>query len=156
MPKYVIERQYLVPMYHIVVETENLEDRLQEGHQRRYRLGYPGDAIEVHSGLPPSVGQQHLDSPAQDPNAGVGDHHVQTPEMPFRGFDYLRPGLFERDVLMEEDRLTASTADLVHHRLSAGIVHVTTTLTPSCTSVAAQDAPLGDSTPVQKATLPST
>lgn len=32
MPKYVIERQYLVPMYqHIVVEAENLEEACKKG-----------------------------------------------------------------------------------------------------------------------------
>jgi hypothetical protein len=32
MPKFVIERQYLVPMYqHIVVEAENLEDACMKG-----------------------------------------------------------------------------------------------------------------------------
>ena len=32
MPKYVIDRQYLVPMYqHIVVEAENLEDACKKG-----------------------------------------------------------------------------------------------------------------------------
>jgi hypothetical protein len=32
MPKYVIERQYLVPMYqHIVVEAENLEEACEKG-----------------------------------------------------------------------------------------------------------------------------
>ena len=32
MPKYVIERQYLVPMYqHSVVEAENLEDACEKG-----------------------------------------------------------------------------------------------------------------------------
>ena len=32
MPKFVIERQYLVPMYqHIVVEAENLEDACKKG-----------------------------------------------------------------------------------------------------------------------------
>ena len=32
MPKFVIERQYLVPMYqHIVVEAENLEEACKEG-----------------------------------------------------------------------------------------------------------------------------
>jgi hypothetical protein len=32
MPKYVIERQYLVPMYqHIVVEAENLEEACKRG-----------------------------------------------------------------------------------------------------------------------------
>jgi hypothetical protein len=37
MPKYVIERQYLVPMcQHIVVEGRKPRRRLQEGDQRRY------------------------------------------------------------------------------------------------------------------------
>ena len=32
MPKFVIERQYLVPMYqHIVVEAENLEEACKKG-----------------------------------------------------------------------------------------------------------------------------
>jgi hypothetical protein len=39
MPKFVIERQYLVPMYqHIFVEAENLEMAC-DGHVRRHRLG---------------------------------------------------------------------------------------------------------------------
>jgi hypothetical protein len=39
MPKVVIERQYLVPMYqHIVVEAANLEATC-----KRHRLGHPGD-----------------------------------------------------------------------------------------------------------------
>jgi hypothetical protein len=44
MPKFVIERQYLVPMYqHIVVEGREPRRSLQEGRQRRYRLGYSRD-----------------------------------------------------------------------------------------------------------------
>ena len=32
MPKFVIERQYLVPMYqHIVIETENLQEACKKG-----------------------------------------------------------------------------------------------------------------------------
>ena len=54
MPKYVIERQYLVPMYqHMVVEAENLEEACKKGHkkghQRRYRLGLPGDGLRQRS-----------------------------------------------------------------------------------------------------------
>ena len=46
MPKFVIERQYLVPMYqHIVVEAENLEEACTKGHQRRFGLGRPGDGL---------------------------------------------------------------------------------------------------------------
>ena len=45
MPKFVIERQYLVPMYqHIVVEAENLEEACKKA-KRRYRLEYPGDGL---------------------------------------------------------------------------------------------------------------
>jgi hypothetical protein len=51
MPKFVIERQYLVPMYqHIVVEAENLGDACNiEGHQRRYWLRHPGDGLRQRS-----------------------------------------------------------------------------------------------------------
>jgi hypothetical protein len=46
MPKFVIERQYLVPMFqHIVVEAENLEEACKKRHQRRYRLGQPRDGL---------------------------------------------------------------------------------------------------------------
>ena len=44
MPEFVIERQYLVPMYqHIVVEAENLDAACKKAHRSpRFR---PGTAI---------------------------------------------------------------------------------------------------------------
>jgi hypothetical protein len=44
MPTFVIERQYLVPMYqHIVVEAETLEDACQKGISDDIDWGQPGD-----------------------------------------------------------------------------------------------------------------
>jgi hypothetical protein len=46
------------------------------------------------------------------------------PKTPFGGFDHTRPALLEADVLMQEDRLAAGTADLVHQVSASGIVQV--------------------------------
>ena len=45
-------------------------------------------AVEVHRGLSPPVGQRHFDSLAQDPDPGIGYHHVQAPKPLLGGFDY--------------------------------------------------------------------
>jgi hypothetical protein len=70
------------------------------------------------------IGQGHLDSLAQDPDPGIGDHHVQTPEATLGGFDHAGPVLLDTYVLMQEDRLAAGASDLVHQGLAAGIVQV--------------------------------
>jgi hypothetical protein len=50
MLKFVIERQYLVPMYqHIVVEAENLEEACKKGISDDYRLGHPGNRLRWRS-----------------------------------------------------------------------------------------------------------
>jgi hypothetical protein len=100
---------------------------MMEPPPARRRHGVPHrqeHAIEVHCGLLPPVGQRHLYSLAQDADTGVGDHHVQTPEAPFGGLDYPRPGLLNSYIVMEIDRLASSTADLIHHVSAASIVQV--------------------------------
>src|SRR6266446_2926253 len=82
------------------------------------------NTVEVHRRLSPPVGQRHLDSLAHDADAGVGDHHVQTPEAPLGCFDYARPALLEAHVLMKEDRLAANATDLGDHCLAPRIVQV--------------------------------
>src|SRR5438105_5919244 len=80
--------------------------------------------VEVYCGLPPPVGQRHLDRPAQDADPGIGHHHVQTSKAPFDGFDYWWPILLDTDVLVQIDRLAPGAADLLHQCLTSGIVQV--------------------------------
>jgi hypothetical protein len=100
--------------------------------------------------LPLPIGQRHLDCLAQNADAGVGDHHVQTPEAPLGGFDYSQPAFLERDVLMLENRLAAGTFDLVRDGQPAGIVNVghpdLGALARQCT---AQAAPIPDASPLR-------
>src|SRR3984893_7580135 len=82
------------------------------------------DAVEIHGGLAPPVGQRHLDSPAHDPDPGIGDHHVQAAEALLSGFDHAGPAFLQTYVLMKERRCAAVTADVVDDRLTTSVVQV--------------------------------
>jgi hypothetical protein len=47
MPRFVIERQYLLPMYqHIVVEAQNLEEACKKGISDDIDWDTPGDGLQ--------------------------------------------------------------------------------------------------------------
>ena len=77
-----------------------------------------------HRGLPPPVRQRHLNRLTQDPDPGVGHHNIQLPILALSEVDHAQPALLEGDVLVQEDRLAASAADLAHHGFTASVVQV--------------------------------